>query len=57
VVTFEEHVRRAPDGLPGEIVRDLRNIAVVVEDESAEEPDLYGLFQESEHRLNELGYG
>jgi predicted Zn-dependent protease with MMP-like domain len=49
VVTFEELVRRALDGLRDEIARDLRNIAVVVEDESAEEPDLYGLFEESEY--------
>jgi predicted Zn-dependent protease with MMP-like domain len=44
-VTFEEHVRRALDSLPPEFSRALDNIAVVVEDENAAEPDLYGLFE------------
>jgi predicted Zn-dependent protease with MMP-like domain len=43
---FEEHVRRALDSLPAEIARALENVAVVVEDENAEEPDLLGLFEE-----------
>lgn len=44
-MTFEEHVRRALDSLPPEFGRALDNIAVVVEDENAAEPDLYGLFE------------
>jgi predicted Zn-dependent protease with MMP-like domain len=44
---FEEHVRRALDALPPELARGLENVAVVVEDENAVEPDLLGLFQES----------
>jgi predicted Zn-dependent protease with MMP-like domain len=44
-LTFEEHVRRALDALPPELARRLDNVAVVVEDENAEEPDLYGLFE------------
>ena len=44
-MTFEEHVRRALDSLPPEIARHLENVAVVVEDEHAEEPDLLGLFE------------
>ena len=43
---FEEHVRRALDSLPPEIARALDNVAVVVEDENPEEPDLLGLFDE-----------
>jgi len=43
---FEEHVRAALDSLPPQIARALENIAVVVEDENPEEPDLLGLFQE-----------
>ena len=43
---FEDHVRAALDALPPEIARGLENVAVVVEDESPEEPDLFGLFQE-----------
>ena len=42
---FEEHVTRALDSLPPEIARGLENVAVVVEDENAEEPDLFGLYE------------
>jgi len=43
---FDEHVRAALDSLPPEIARALANVAVVVEDENPEDPDLLGLFQE-----------
>jgi len=43
---FEEHVRRALDSVPPEIARALENVAVVIEDENSEEPDLLGLFEE-----------
>jgi predicted Zn-dependent protease with MMP-like domain len=45
-VTFEEHVQRALDSLPAEVARGLRNVAVVVEDENPDDPDLFGLFEE-----------
>jgi len=45
-VSFEEHVRRALDSLPPELARGLENLAVVVEDENPDDPDLFGLFQE-----------
>jgi predicted Zn-dependent protease with MMP-like domain len=45
---FEEHVRRALDSLPPEVARRLDNVAVVVEDEHAEDPDLLGLFEQEE---------
>ena len=45
-LSFEEHVRRALDSLPPELARGLENVAVVVEDENPDEPDLFGLFQE-----------
>jgi len=45
-MTFEDHVRRALDSLPPELSRGLENVAVVVEDENPEEPDLLGLFEE-----------
>jgi predicted Zn-dependent protease with MMP-like domain len=44
--SFEEVVRRALDSLPAEIAGYLENVAVVVEDENAEDPDLFGLFAE-----------
>jgi len=47
-VTFEEHVQRALDAVPEELAEGLRNVAIVVEDENPEEPDLYGLFDEPE---------
>jgi predicted Zn-dependent protease with MMP-like domain len=46
VATFEEHVRRALDSLPPDLARRLENVAVVVEDENPEDPDLLGLFEE-----------
>jgi predicted Zn-dependent protease with MMP-like domain len=46
-MTFEEHVRRALDSVPPELARRLENVAVVVEDEHPEDPDLLGLFEEA----------
>jgi len=43
---FEEHVRSALDMLPPELARGLENVAVVVEEQNPEEPELYGLFDE-----------
>ena len=43
---FEEHVRSALDTLPPELARGLENVAVVVEEQNPEEPELYGLFDE-----------
>ena len=42
---FEEHVRAALDGIPAELARALVNVAVVVEDEHPEDPDLFGLYE------------
>jgi len=43
-VTFEDHVQAALDELPPNIVDALRNIAVVIEDENPDDPDLLGLY-------------
>ncbi len=43
-MTFEEHVRAALDSLPPELAAKLQNVAVVVEDEHPEDPDLFGLY-------------
>jgi len=43
-VTFEDQVRAALDELPPHIAQALENIAVVVEDENPEDPDLLGLY-------------
>jgi predicted Zn-dependent protease with MMP-like domain len=42
---FEEHVRTALDSLPPDIARALVNVAVVVDDEHPEDPDLFGLYE------------
>ena len=43
---FDEHVRRALDTLPPELAQKLENIAVVVEEQDPQDPDLFGLFEE-----------
>jgi len=43
-VTFDDHVRAALDELPPGLAAALTNIAVVVEDENPEDPDLLGLY-------------
>jgi predicted Zn-dependent protease with MMP-like domain len=47
-VSFEEHVQRALDELPPELARALENVAVVIEDEAADDPDLFGLWEADE---------
>ncbi len=42
---FEEHVRAALDELPPHLARALENVAVVVEDENPQDPDLFGLYE------------
>ncbi len=44
-MTFEEHVAAALDSLPPKLAAALVNLAVVVEDENEEDPDLYGLYE------------
>ena len=44
--SFEESVRRALDSLPAPIATRLENVAVVVEDEDPDEPDLFGVCRE-----------
>jgi len=47
-VTFEDHVRAALDRLPPDLARALENVAVVVEEQDDDDPDLYGLWQSHE---------
>jgi predicted Zn-dependent protease with MMP-like domain len=46
---FETQVRRALDSLPPDLAAKLENVAVVVEDENLEDPDLFGLFEQPEY--------
>ena len=47
--SFDEIVRRALDSLPPEIATRLDNVAVVIEDENSDDPDILGLFSEEEY--------
>jgi len=49
MTTFDVHVRRALDSLPPDLAAKLENVAVVIEDENPEEPDLFGLFEQPEY--------
>ena len=44
-MSFEEHVRAALDALPPRLARALENVAVVVEEQDPDDPDLFGLWQ------------
>jgi len=48
-VRFEQHVERALASLPPQLAKALQNVAIVVEDENPEDPDLLGLFEEEEY--------
>jgi predicted Zn-dependent protease with MMP-like domain len=49
VAAFEEHVQRALDSLPPKVAKGLENVAVVVEIENPDDPDLLGLFEVDEY--------
>ena len=49
MTSFDEHVRNALDSLPPNLAKALDNVAVVVETQNREEPDLYGLFDWPEY--------
>jgi len=48
-VSFEEIVEAALTELPPELARGLRNVALVIEDERAGDPGLYGLWEADEY--------
>ena len=43
-MTFDDHVKAALDSLPPHLAAALENVAVVVEDENPDDPDLFGLY-------------
>ena len=49
MASFDEHVRNALDSLPPHLAKALDNVAVVVETQNRDEPDLYGLFDQPEY--------
>ena len=42
---FEDHVRAALDELPPQIAEGLQNVAIVIEDEDPDDPELFGLWE------------
>ena len=48
-MTFEDHVRKALDRLPPRLSAALKNVAVVVEEQDPDDPDLFGLWQSHEY--------
>ena len=44
---FEDRVRQALDALPPDLAHGLKNVAVVVEEENADDPGILGLFEEA----------
>jgi predicted Zn-dependent protease with MMP-like domain len=44
-VSFANHVKAALDSLPPHLAAALDNVAIVVEDEHPDDPDLYGLYE------------
>ncbi len=44
-MSFDDHVCAALDSLPANLAGALENVAVVVEDENPEDPDIFGLYQ------------
>jgi predicted Zn-dependent protease with MMP-like domain len=53
-VRFEEHVRRALDELPPQLAKALENVAVVVEEEAPDDPDLFGLWESAEYMPDKI---
>jgi predicted Zn-dependent protease with MMP-like domain len=53
-VRFEEHVQRALDELPPELAKALENVAVVVEEEAPDDPDLFGLWESAEYMPDKI---
>src|SRR6185437_2964873 len=47
MIGFEEHVQVALDALPPDLAAGLKNVAVIVEEENPDEPDIFGLFEEA----------
>jgi predicted Zn-dependent protease with MMP-like domain len=51
---FEERVRRALDSLPPQIATALQNVAVVVEEQDPQDPDLFGLWESAEYMPDKI---
>jgi predicted Zn-dependent protease with MMP-like domain len=47
-------VRRALDALPPELARGLKNVAIVVEEQDPDDPDLFGLWESAEYMPDKI---
>jgi predicted Zn-dependent protease with MMP-like domain len=48
-MTFEDHVRAALDELPPKLAAALENLAIVIEEQDPNDPDLFGLWEAHEY--------
>ena len=48
-MSFDDHVRSALDELPPHLAAALENVAVVVEEEFPDDPELFGLWESHEY--------
>ena len=53
-MSFDDHVQRALDSLPPQLARALENVAVVVEEEDPDDPDLFGLWESAEYMPDKI---
>jgi predicted Zn-dependent protease with MMP-like domain len=54
VTSFEDHVQAVLDSLPPPIAAALQNVAVVVEEEDPEDPELFGLWEADEYMPDKI---
>jgi predicted Zn-dependent protease with MMP-like domain len=53
-VSFEEIVEAAVAELPPELARGLENVAIVIEEERADDPELFGLWEADEYMPDKI---
>ncbi len=54
MTTFADHVANALDSIPPELAKALENVAVVVEEEAPDDPDLFGLWESAEYMPDKI---
>jgi predicted Zn-dependent protease with MMP-like domain len=53
-VSFEEIVEAAVAELPPELARGLENVAIVIEEERADDPELFGLWEAEDYMPDKI---
>ena len=54
MTAFEDHVANALDSLPPQLAKALENVAVVIEEEAPDDPDLFGLWESAEYMPDKI---